>query len=540
MTILPLLQRELSEKGAQSRTYILRVVYALLLYGGAWLVFGDELMPADPTRAGSGREVFRFVVACSFAAVYLLIPAGLGTVLLRERQRGTYDLLVLAGMSARRILAEILLSGLLPLVTVLLIAAPLLAVAYGRGGVEDSWLPLALAGLVCAALQAGAVSLYASTKVADPGKALLGAYVRVFLQLGLAVPLLCGIVIGIFIAMLGAVGAPSGIGWLAVGSLPPALFFAAADTATPLSWSLFGLLPALVTVWYFLLLTLDGLRTWRRHGAPRDEDRYLVRAWRGKDLPRRMGDALVDGPPIAWRERSRLLLAIGSKPLAVALAVGFLGLLLSLSIPGRGQHEFSSLVAGGLWLILALGLVLGLVDAYASEHDSGAWAVLLTTPLPGPSIIWQKLEVARSLLKWCGGALVSLWVIEWVKEDAWLHLGGWWWLPVQGAALMVFTAGVALIATLAGLHGGSRVRSVSVALIAVAGWCMLPVGAVSALPRSAAEWLPLASPAVVIGVLEYQPRHTLHAALGVLVNAAIIGGGWCWLLYRPDRHLGRG
>ena len=107
MTLLPLLQRELREKGGQPRTYALRVVYAVLLYGGAWLVFGDDLLPVDPARAGSGRDLFQFAVACCFAAVYVLIPAGLGTVLLRERQRGTYDLLVLAGMSTRRILAEI-------------------------------------------------------------------------------------------------------------------------------------------------------------------------------------------------------------------------------------------------------------------------------------------------------------------------------------------------------------------------------------------------------------------------------------------------
>ena len=75
---LPLLTKELLEQSARRRTYIIRVVYASLLFFTAFLLFYQELrVGATNSLAvlGKGRELFTMVVVLQFLWIYFFMPA---------------------------------------------------------------------------------------------------------------------------------------------------------------------------------------------------------------------------------------------------------------------------------------------------------------------------------------------------------------------------------------------------------------------------------------------------------------------------------
>ena len=75
---LPLLTKDLIEQAAHRRTYVLRVVYAAVLYGAALWVYGDIAgggAQAGITNLGRGREMFTMLVRVQVLAIIVLLPA---------------------------------------------------------------------------------------------------------------------------------------------------------------------------------------------------------------------------------------------------------------------------------------------------------------------------------------------------------------------------------------------------------------------------------------------------------------------------------
>ena len=75
---LPLLTKDLIEQAAHRRTYILRVVYAAVLYGAALWIYADISgggSQAEVLSRGQGRQMFQTLVAVQLAAVSILLPA---------------------------------------------------------------------------------------------------------------------------------------------------------------------------------------------------------------------------------------------------------------------------------------------------------------------------------------------------------------------------------------------------------------------------------------------------------------------------------
>src|SRR6516225_5879137 len=95
---LPLLAKELIEQASRRRTYLVRVVYAILLFFAAVLFFYQTLRVgmASPLAAlGRGRDMFMAVVFLQFAGVYLFMPAMTCSALTQEKERDSLQLLFL-------------------------------------------------------------------------------------------------------------------------------------------------------------------------------------------------------------------------------------------------------------------------------------------------------------------------------------------------------------------------------------------------------------------------------------------------------------
>ena len=134
---LPLLAKELLEQAARKRTYIVRVVYAALLFFAASLFFYETLKvgTASPLAVlGRGKDLFAILVGLQFAGIYSFMPAMTCAVLTHEKERASLQLLFLTRLGPWTILFEKLTSRLIPMFGFLLLSLPLLAFAYTLGG----------------------------------------------------------------------------------------------------------------------------------------------------------------------------------------------------------------------------------------------------------------------------------------------------------------------------------------------------------------------------------------------------------------------
>src|SRR5882762_2323326 len=93
---LPLLGSELIEQAARKRTYVVRVVYASLLFLAAFLFFYETLSvgKASPLAVlGSGREMLTTLIGLQFAGIYAFMPAMMSSVITHEKERASLQLL---------------------------------------------------------------------------------------------------------------------------------------------------------------------------------------------------------------------------------------------------------------------------------------------------------------------------------------------------------------------------------------------------------------------------------------------------------------
>ena len=177
---LPLLTKELIEQSARKRTYILRTLYALILYGlalwiyqqqfGSWNAAGFEIL-------GQGRSLYVSLATLEFWGIYLFLPAMTCSVLTAEKERDTLGLLLLTKLGPWTIVFEKLFSRLVPMATFVCLSLPLLAIAYGLGGIEPQDIAKLMWVLAITALQVGSFSVLCSAWFRTTAAAFLATYV---------------------------------------------------------------------------------------------------------------------------------------------------------------------------------------------------------------------------------------------------------------------------------------------------------------------------------------------------------------------------
>ena len=96
---LPLVLKELQEQSSRRRTFILRILYAVLAFLAAFSFSFETLHRSwDSPFAilGKGQELFSFFVFLQFFGIYLFMPAMCCNVITSEKERDTLSLLLLA------------------------------------------------------------------------------------------------------------------------------------------------------------------------------------------------------------------------------------------------------------------------------------------------------------------------------------------------------------------------------------------------------------------------------------------------------------
>lgn len=564
---MPLLGKELTERAARRRTYVIRVLYAVLLFG-FFLMLASRYMWGNyytVFRFGSGRQMLEMLFFLQCWGVALFLPALMSGAITLEKERDSLVLLFLTDLKSGEIILQKYLGGLVPMFTFVILSLPLGAILYSFGGVEIGDLLRFSLILFLLILQIGAMALMCSAFAKSSLGALLGTYFFGLVFYG-SVPF--GMAVWTSAFGRGYVDGD----WMLL--LSP-FQIVAKQPGTVLGYVLV-LAPTVLSIGAFLLLARRFLL--RRAFLPTGSfllkwfgwlDGFMSRLNRltgGVVLSRNVAD-LPGEAPVAWREVTRKALGRFHYLIRCVLPVQIVvAIVCLLTIAERGtlsrQVEELSIVLLCLWALVAMVLASQGANIIVSERVHQTLEVLLTTPLSGREIVLQKMQAVRRLMIVCAIPLATVIAIEaWVEEGymqinhspvyAYRSMPIAAYLVCSVLSLLIYLPLIAWFAMFFGLKCRTRFRAILTALGAGAAWCFGPIFLMILLSihfhgpvQDLLERLILISPVAIIGFNEFGEMKDLGGIwTPILLNFAAYGAAlllFRWLcLRRADQYLGR-
>jgi len=488
---LPLLAKELVERAARPRTYWVRVGAALLLYGGFWFQ-NDDILKQGTMRTmsvlGAGEKMFEATVGFLFICIAAFVPAMLCGVITQEKERDSLVLLLLTRMKPWQIVLQKYLGGLVPALTLLLLAMPLVAVAYAYGGISTDQVAKSLLVLILAMLQVGAIAVWASCRFRTTVAAFLMAYFVGAAFFGLP---------GLFIEMDQEFRweiVDHGHRWIAYAHFPPLAIGDAIYGYQSSNTLKFSICCAVIAASSFVFL-LAAIRALPRRAFERSRnrlrqmfavlDRLAHRANRlvGNVTFGRKPESLPGKSPIVWRERRARALARPEYLARLLIVIMIPVVLISiLFVAGVGEQEGLSTMAGILGGLALLALCTTAANGIVDERVNQTFEVLLTTPLSAASILEQKVRALRPFVIVLLLPILLVCTIEFVMESVSLNVR---WLPAREYP-WIYPLGVILTAAIyfplftwlsvwMGLWCKTRIRAIVTTLIVLIAWFAGPI-----------------------------------------------------------------
>ena len=478
--LLPLLDRDLRERAARKRTYVLRVLCAIGLFSVAVLMLLDANRRAamyGPTWIlGRGNDFFEVLIACAIIAVLVILPTMLAGAITREKEQGNMQLLLITSLSPLSIILGKWLGATISVLSLVLLGIPLMAIAYGFGGIERTDIQASVFLLLVCCLQAGSVALLCSSWCRSTVGSLILSYVLLML-LYFSLPLL------------------DAFRFVRLTDDEAFIFFPmyvfADNRSVP--GEMYGRsIPAIVSgVVALVLARLFLVR--RAFVTPRYPIKRLF-AWLDRVFfkwnERAGGVVLIkpehdmpDARPVLWRERKRMLLSQWRFMIRFMVPVLCLGLLLLTGIASAEPHHFnelSAIVSLGVWVLLALWLLVRGAISISGDRQNGTLDVLLTTPLTGRQILGDKIAATRRGNVAFLVVLISIALIPLVigEVDTWHRYRNDFTLSNRlgiVAAWIVMPVVLAWFGALCGLLCRNGTRATMLALGAFLAWIFVPV-----------------------------------------------------------------
>jgi ABC-type transport system involved in multi-copper enzyme maturation permease subunit len=374
------------------QTFALRSLFVGLLLLGLTLTWGpsERTIHSLAEAAAIGRVFLYTLLMIQLVVVLLAAPAATAGAICVDKARGTLHHAFITDLTDREIVLGKLGARLAPVLSLLAIGLPVLALGSFLGGIDieaaiGAELVTAATAILCCSL-----ALTASVWAHRPHQALLSSYVLIGLWVGLFP----------FLSIMFHIGLPTTPGRLAlVMSNPIMAAFAFDMPATGMSLGLReqGAFALAALVFSLLLIRLASrrLRPTVVAQASRPKER------KRPDAPARLVDHLpgppLDANPVLWREwhRKRPSRWTGRfwtayavlSTLASVYVLGWYYNLWGYNLIGSGMHGIAALV--NAWQV-SIGLLLLSVSAatsLAEERDRGSLDVIMTTPLTTREIV---------------------------------------------------------------------------------------------------------------------------------------------------------
>ncbi len=568
----PLLVKELTELAARKRTYRLRVLYALVLFATALILFWSVIFAnyggtGSPLgMLGRGGDMFQMLVALQFAGIYLFLPAMTCPAITTEKERDALALLLLTRLGPWTIILEKMTSRLIPMFTFLLLALPLMAFAYTFGGIEQQQIWGAILMLAVASIQVAALCVMCSAYY----RTTVGAFIAAYL-IGAALFPVIPILIDSLVVRLDAD--------IALMFVAPFVYYETFRSGGFLWHELaVRLIPFVLSTAIFLVLARYFLIR-RAFVQPRHLLRSLFN-WLDSVFVRANQNRLTRGivlggthtslplfDPVAWRESAkkgvgrfhylvRIFLALEVPVLAV-------GALAIITQGADARLDSMSVTLFFVWILSAVIVSVQASSLISGERSRQTLDVLLVTPISGRDIVLQKVQGLRRLI-WVLSAcfltafLFEVWWYESIGRNIWQGYSSLRYLVGSILSLVVYFPLAVWVSMWVGLKTRSQTRAILLALAGLTAWCLIPFGICVTFAEfmrwSAVEFVPLTflGPAgmVVVNEVHEFPRFSYVTDAQILWQWVFVIVNYAWygllvLVFRAlclkhaDRYLGR-
>ncbi len=565
----PLLGKELLEQAARKQMYVVRVVYALMLFGAFCVYYALHLVQGPVLALGRGLGPFNFLVAAQLVAIFLFLPPLMAGALAQEKERETLGLLFLTDLTPWELILQKYIGRLIPMLTLLFLSLPLLAVTYSLGGVSANMLYSSAMTLFLTCLWVGALALECSAHEATTFQALVRCW-----GICLAFAMCCSM--GPFTFLLRS--------FMRYG--PPTVTYG----STSVSFS--PSIPYFFTTAGYLLMTLlfllrakqilEARAFVQRRNPFGHQFKQMDQYW--KDLRKLLRAILRKRDPEAHADAEQVIQrglgALGDRRdwslwgflmarmqvpnvLAFAIIFGFIVLIVlvaSVMLDPKSGGGFM-VVVGGLWILALLTVPIQSANAVASERINERLAAILTTPLTSREILDEWLAPIRRWIQFLIRPLIVVFVTEAIVKfktqdsgDArWTNLA--LYLGISLLTVWIYPALVQWSCFWLGLRIRNQIRALMTSLLLVVAWCILPLVASGYLVQTGLvppDWdepLRFVSPVTVIGAAEMLGKAAsdspvtsdmvVMACFQLGLAAALIWWVRQLCLTNADRYLGR-
>lgn len=511
----PLLGKELIEQAARKQMYIIRVTYALVLFG-AFCFYYVRHLAEEPVQAfGSGLGPFHFLVSTLFVTIFLFMPPLMAGAIAQEKERDTLGLLFLTDLTPWEFILQKYIGRLIPMLTLLFLSLPLLAVAYSLGGVSADMLVSGAESLFFTCLVVGALALECSAHQATAFQALVRCWglCLVFVTCCWIEPTRFWYRLLLLAPTYGAMPIP--------GNLIVPVFF------TPVSY---------LVLTYFFLLRAKQILEARAFVQPRNPFRqqfkHLDQYWKDiRKLTRAMlrkhdqeAYALakqVVRSQVGWDDEGwslgSFLFARMQVPNLLAFAIIFGFIIFIILFFGALLDPKSTpffLIIGAFWLLALLTIPILSTNAVASERTNERLGAILTTPLTGVEILDEWLAPVRRWTRFLVRPLVVLFVMQALVKFKTHGAGPARWnnsalyLAISLLTVWIYPRLVQWFCLWIGLRIRNQIRALMTAFLLVVAWCALPfflssyLGQTGLLPPDWTGVLNFISPVYAIGGAE--------------------------------------
>lgn len=410
---LPLLKRELIEMAQRRRTYVLRCL-CLAVFSLVFLTLYVEQMSRayNITRMlGQGRIINEVLFVTLMVTIYALAPAMACSAITSEKEKQTLGLLLISRLNPWGIVLEKLSSRMLPLLSLIIVSAPLFGIAYLLGGISFADSATGIAILLFTLFQLVSVAIFCSALLESGIAAFWGTYI-VLAVLYFTLPILVEAEIlprfqlsanlrdseflffpAYQLAMLMDSSRSTGdILWLTVPQLLVTLLFVMAARVALIRYSLGAAFSPGKQFAHLRAMVFAPLRKLVRRGRRRPENDEA------SALPEPAAAGLPSQNALSWRERKASVVV---RPRMVLMFTGLLILLEWWVLSASNKYnrdDFCALMSFGV-LIISLLIVLGIASKlFAKERERQTLDSLLVAPFTNTELLRGKASVANRLI----------------------------------------------------------------------------------------------------------------------------------------------
>jgi ABC-type transport system involved in multi-copper enzyme maturation permease subunit len=508
----PLLGKELLEQAARRQMYVTRVIYALVLFGAFCFYYVRHLSEGSILTLGRGGGPFTFVVTTQIVTIFLFLPPLMAGAVAQEKERDTLGLLFLTDLTPWELILQKYVGRLIPMLTLLFLSLPLLAVTYSLGGVSFGSLISSAATLFFTCLAVGAVAIECSAHETTT----FGALVRCW-GICLLFTMCCW------------------FGPLRFALMPPIM--------GPGVYGLFYIFPLFFNgVGYFVPTTLFLVRARQNLEARAFAQRQNPFARQFKQIDhywkdiRKLMRAILrkrDKEAYAMAQqvvRSQLgvvedqqqwsltgfLFAKMQVPnlIAFAVIIGFLVFIVMFfsALMDPKSMPFYIIVAG-LWILALLTIPIQSVNAVASERTNERLGAILTSPLTIREILDEWMAPVRRWTSFLVRPLMFIFLVEAVVKfktadptDPRLR-NFFTYIAISGLTVLIYPRLVLWFCLWIGLRVRNQVRAMMAGLLLAVVWCVGLPAFITYLVNTDlipywAGFLRYLSPVPVIGIAE--------------------------------------